>query len=70
LAVSACDHKGEDLEQYEGKIKFPASAEDVVKSVMLINMERLFLKWKSKMNKNYMKKGLVPKHMGKFTKAQ
>jgi hypothetical protein len=52
------------------KIKFQASAEDVVKSVMLINMGRLFRKWKSKMNMNYVKKGLVPKHMGKITEAQ
>jgi hypothetical protein len=41
-----------------------------VKSAMLINMGRLFLKWKSEMNTNYMKKGLVPKHMGKITEAQ
>jgi hypothetical protein len=54
----------------EKKIKFPASAEDVVKSVMLINMGKLFCKWKSKMNRNYVKKGLVPKHMGKITEAQ
>jgi hypothetical protein len=68
--TSACDHKGEDLEQYEGKkIKFPAGAEYVVKSVMLINTGRLFRKWKSKINKNYVKKGLVPKHMRKITEA-
>jgi hypothetical protein len=71
LAASACDHKGEDLEQLEGKkIKFPAGAEDVVKSVMLINMGRLFRKWKFEMNRNYVKKGFVPKHMGKITEAQ
>jgi hypothetical protein len=70
LAASAYDHKGEDLEQYEGKNKFPASAEDIVKSVMLINMGRLFHKWKSKMNTNYVKKGLIPKHMGKITEAR
>jgi hypothetical protein len=52
------------------KIKFPAGAEDIVKSVMLINMGRLFHKWKSKMNMVYMKKGLVPKHMGKIIEAQ
>jgi hypothetical protein len=51
------------------KIKFPACAEDVVMSAMLINMGRLFHKWKSEMNMNYVKKGLVPKHMGKITKA-
>jgi hypothetical protein len=54
----------------EKKIKFPAGAEDVVKSAMLINMGRLFCKWKSKMNTNYVKKGLVPNHMGKITEAQ
>jgi hypothetical protein len=52
------------------KIKFPTGAEEVVKSAMLINMGRLFHKWKSEMNRNYMKKGLVPKHMGKITEAQ
>jgi hypothetical protein len=41
-----------------------------VKSVMLINMGRLFHKWKSKMNMVYVKKGLVPKHMGKIIEAQ
>jgi hypothetical protein len=68
--ASACDYKGEDLEQYEEKIMFPASAEDIVKSTILINMGRLFHKWKSKMNRNYVKKGLVPKYMGKITEAQ
>jgi hypothetical protein len=58
------------LEQYEGKIKFPAGAEDIVKNVMFINMERLFHKWKSKLNMNYVKKDLVPKHMGKIIEAQ
>jgi hypothetical protein len=45
------------------KIKFPAGAEDVVKNAMFINMGRLFHKWKSELNTNYVKKGLVPKHM-------
>jgi hypothetical protein len=52
------------------KNKFPAGAEDVVKNVMFINMERLFCKWKSKLNTKYVKKGLMPKHMGKITEAQ
>jgi hypothetical protein len=52
------------------KIKFPASAEDVMKNVMFINMRRLFRKWKSELNTNYMKKGLVPKHMGKIIEAR
>jgi hypothetical protein len=43
------------------KIKFSAGAEDAVKNVMFINMGRLFHKWKSKLNMNYVKKGLVPK---------
>jgi hypothetical protein len=55
------------LEQYEGKIKSPAGAEDVVKNVMFINIRRLFRKWKSKLNTNYGKKDLVPKYMGKIT---
>jgi hypothetical protein len=52
------------------KIKFPARAEDVAKCVMLINMRMLFRKWKSKMNTNYVKKGLVPKHMDKIIETQ
>jgi hypothetical protein len=42
------------------KIMFLAGAEDIVKSAILINMGWLFHKWMSKMNRNYMKKGLVP----------
>jgi hypothetical protein len=52
------------------KIKFPASVEEVVKSVTFINMGKLFHMWKSAMNRNYVKKGLVPKHMGKIIEAQ
>jgi hypothetical protein len=51
------------------KIKFLAGAKEVVKSVMLINMGKLFCKWKLEMNRNYVKKGLVPKHMGKITEV-
>jgi hypothetical protein len=51
------------------KNKFPAGAEDVVKNVMFISMGRLFRKWKSKLNTNYVKKGLAPKHMGKITEV-
>jgi hypothetical protein len=52
------------------KIKFPAGAEDVVKNTVFINMGRLFRKWKSELNMNYVKKSLVPKHMGKITEVQ
>jgi hypothetical protein len=52
------------------KIKFLADAEDVVKNVMFINMGRLLHKWKSKLNRKYVKKGLMPKHMGKIIEAQ
>jgi hypothetical protein len=41
-----------------------------VKNVMFINMGRLFRKWKSELNMMYMKKGLMPKHMGKIIEAQ
>jgi hypothetical protein len=59
------------LEQYKGKkIKFPAGAEDVVKNAIFINMGRLFRKWKSELNTNYVKKGLVSKHMGKIIEAK
>jgi hypothetical protein len=52
------------------KIKFPAGADNVVKNVMFINMGRLFHKWMSELNTNYVKKGLVSKHMGKITEAR
>jgi hypothetical protein len=52
------------------KIKFPASAEDVVKNAMFINMGKLFRKWKSELNTKYVKKSLMPKYMGKITEAQ
>jgi hypothetical protein len=51
------------------KIKFPAGAEDIVKNAMFINMGRLFRKWKSELNTKYVKKGLMPKHMGKITEV-
>jgi hypothetical protein len=51
------------------KIKILAGAEDIVKNVMFINMRRLFHKWKSELNTKYMKKGLVPKHIGKITEV-
>jgi hypothetical protein len=57
------------LEQYEEK-KFLAGAEDVVKNAVLINMGRLFHRWKSELNMNYVKKDLIPKHMSKITKVQ
>jgi hypothetical protein len=58
------------LELYEVKIEFLAGAEDVVKNAIFISMGRLFRKWKSELNKNYVKNGLVPKHMGKITEVQ
>jgi hypothetical protein len=54
----------------EQKIKFTAGAEDVVKNVMFINMGRLFRKWNSKLNTNYVNKSLVSKHMGKIIEVQ
>jgi hypothetical protein len=41
-----------------------------VKNVMFINMGRLFRKWKSELNRKYVKKVLMPKHMGKIIEAQ
>jgi hypothetical protein len=52
------------------KIKFPTGVEDVVKNAMFINMGRLFRKWKSELNTNYVKNGLVLKHMGKIIEVQ
>jgi hypothetical protein len=52
------------------KIKFPAGVEEVVNNATFINMGKLFCKLKSEMNRNYVKKGLVQKHMGKIIEAQ
>jgi hypothetical protein len=53
------------------KIKYPDGVdEEFVKSATLIHMGRLFHRWKSDMNRKYMKKQLVSKHMGKITQAQ
>jgi hypothetical protein len=41
-----------------------------VKNTMFINIGRLFRKWKSELNTNYVKKGLMPKHMGKIIEVQ
>jgi hypothetical protein len=43
---------------------------EFVKSATFISMRRLFCKWKSDMNRKYVKKQLVPKHMGKIIQAQ
>jgi hypothetical protein len=40
-----------------------------VKNAIFINMGRLFRKWKSELNMNYVKKCLVLKHMGKITEV-
>jgi hypothetical protein len=53
------------------KIKYPNGVdEEFVKSTTLISMGRLFHRWKSDMNRKYVRKQLVPKHMGKITQAQ
>jgi formylglycine-generating enzyme required for sulfatase activity len=44
--------------------------EEFVKRVTLISVGQLFHGWKSDMNRKYVKKQLVPKHMGKITQAQ
>jgi hypothetical protein len=44
--------------------------EEFVKTATLISMGRLFHRWKLNMNRKYVKKQLVPKHMGKITQAQ
>jgi hypothetical protein len=36
----------------------------------MISMERLFRRWKSDMNRKYVKKQLITKDMGKITQAQ
>jgi hypothetical protein len=53
------------------KIKYPDGVdEEFVKSVTFISMEQLFRRWKSDLNRKYVKKQLVPKHMGKITQAR
>jgi hypothetical protein len=41
--------------------------EEFVKSATLISMGRLLRRWKTDMNRKYVKKQLVPKQMGKIT---
>jgi hypothetical protein len=49
------------------KIKYPDGVdEEFVKHATLVSMGRLFRRWKSDMNRKYVKKQLVPKHMGKI----
>jgi hypothetical protein len=53
------------------KIKYPDGIdEEFVKSVILISMGQLFHRWKSDINRKYVKKRLVPKHIGKVTHGQ
>jgi hypothetical protein len=50
------------------KIKYPDGVDEgFVKSATLISMGQLFHRWKLDMNRKYMKKQLVLKHMGKIT---
>jgi hypothetical protein len=50
------------------KIKYPDGVDEgFVKRAILISMGRLLHRWKSDMNRKYVKKQLVPKHMGKIT---
>jgi hypothetical protein len=53
------------------KIKYPDGVDDeFVKSATFISMEQLFRRWKSDMNRKYVKNQLVPKHTGKIRQAQ
>jgi hypothetical protein len=52
------------------KIKFPDGVdEEFVKSATFIRMGWLIHGWKLDLNKKYVKKQLVPKHVGKITQA-
>jgi hypothetical protein len=52
------------------KIKYPDGVdEEFVKTTPLISMGQLFHRWKSDMNRKYVNKQLVPKHMGKITQT-
>jgi hypothetical protein len=53
------------------KIKYPDGIdEEFVKSATFISMRRLFHRWKSDLNRKYLRKQLVPTHMGKIIQAQ
>jgi hypothetical protein len=53
------------------KIKYSDGVDkEFVTIVTLISMGRLFHRWKSDMNRKYVTKQLVPKHMDKPTEAQ
>jgi hypothetical protein len=53
------------------KIKYPDGVDEgFVMRGALISMGRLFRRWKSVVNRKYLKKQLVSKHMGKITQAQ
>jgi hypothetical protein len=53
------------------KIKYPDGVDEgFVKRAILISMGWLFHRWKSDMHRKYVKKQLVPKHIGKITQAQ
>jgi hypothetical protein len=53
------------------KIKYPDGVdEEFVKSAAFIRMRQLFHSWKSDLNKKYVNKQLVLKHMGKIIQAQ
>jgi hypothetical protein len=71
LAAHAWGHKGTTLEEYSGEDQVSSGIdEEFVKRASLINMGWLLSRWKSNMNRKYVKKQLVPKHMGKITQAQ
>jgi hypothetical protein len=53
------------------KIKYPDGVnENFVKSATFISMGQLLHRWKSDMNRKYVKKQLVQKHMSKITQPQ
>jgi hypothetical protein len=53
------------------KIKYPDGVyKEFVKTATLISMEQLFHRWKSDLNRKYVKKQLVLKYMGKITRTQ
>jgi hypothetical protein len=53
------------------KIKYPDGVdEEFMKSAIFISIGQLFRRWKSDLNRKYMKKQLVPKHMSNITQAQ
>ena len=55
------------IKQY---IKFPKGTKKIAKKATLVSCGVKFRHWKAELNNNFLKKNIMPKHMGKITEAQ